>query len=103
MEWIFYLSGNDYADSSENDKNSGSGEKGNMYNIYLVIQTSSAGHPTILKLVNNYCNWASRIRKHLKNVNVSVSKWSGHNKCNNNAITDIFVAWKHGHIDAAVL
>ena len=48
-------------------------------------------------------NSASGTREKLKNVKVSVSKWSSHNENSNNAITNNCEAWKHGHVVAALL
>ena len=48
-------------------------------------------------------NRPSRIRKSSKNVKVSVYRWSSRKAYSNNAITNNFVAWKQGHVVAAVL
>ena len=47
-------------------------------------------------------NRPSRIRKSSKNVKVSVYRWSSRKAYSNNAITNNFVAWKQGHVVAAV-
>ena len=48
-------------------------------------------------------NRASGTRKNSKNIKVLVSGWSSHNKYSNIAITNNFMACKHGHVVAAVL
>ena len=47
-------------------------------------------------------NRASVIRKNTKNVKVVASKWISHNKDRQNSIINNFLAWKHGHVVAAV-
>ena len=39
----------------------------------------------------------------MKNVKVSVFKWSSNTDNNHNTIINFFLAWKHGHVVAAVL
>ena len=45
----------------------------------------------------------SGTRQNSKNIKFSVTRWSCHNEYSNNAITNNFVAWKQGHVVAAVL
>ena len=41
--------------------------------------------------------------KRFEKIKVSVAKWSSNNEYSKTAITKIFVAGKHGHVDAVVL
>ena len=49
-----------------------------------------------------YSKRAWGTKTNMNNVKVSVSNWSSHDKIGHNAITNKLVAWKHGHVVAAV-
>ena len=75
--------------------------------LYIVHTSASvrtrAWHASFATTTTQYCR-ASVRRKNTENVNVLVSKWIGHgNECRMNAIIDYGLAWKHGHVVAAVL
>ena len=52
---------------------------------------------------DNVIEKAQETRKKWKHIKVSVSRGISHNEKSNNAITNNIVAWKHGHVVAAVL